>query len=419
MYKIWQTCLSKGWGGLEMVALETAQNLQEQGFQTKTLVLKNSELSRQFEKNDLEVLGIEPRTKLPWARLRLFRHMLRKEKPDLILVQHLSDLWLVVPGLIGFPEIRVIGFSHTFLGVSKKDPWHFFLYRRIYQLIALTHRHRENLSQNLPLPENKIRVLPNSVDVHKFNPHLRDEKIREHLGASESTVLIGVVSRLDPGKGLIEAVIAAENLKRSLLDFRLVFIGQETLHQPGMRKKLEEEIARRNLQKEVSLAGHFSDLPPVMASLDILLMPAPQETFGRVILEAMASGVPVVACRGGGVSDILRQGEDGLLVPSGDSLEMARALQSLILHPLRRRRLREMGLATVLRFYEKNQILSELGCLLRDGIRARSKDFFLIANSEERRAKSRGLFPSLLDLPSRNDLRWVSRDQKRPSNPHP
>ena len=364
--KILQTCLSKSWGGLEMVALETSKNLQLNGFQVTTLAIEGSELFRQLKSQNQATLGVHSRFKFAMSRFLTFRRYLRLEKPHIVLVQHLSDLWLVVPGLIGFSGIRVVGLSHTFLGVSKKDWGHSFLYKRLARLIALTPKHRENLLANLPLQSSQVRVIPNAVDLQKFNPIFRDEKIKQNLGASEETILIGVVSRLDRGKGLGEALQAAERLKDQGLPFRLVFIGQETKNEPGMRSWLLGQIHLKKLDECVALVGHFQELAPVMASLDLLLMPAPKETFGRVILEAMAAGVPVVACRGGGVSDIIRSGKDGLLVESGQGQEMSRALRHLILNPLQRRLLRKNALDSVRRFYEKNQILDEFSQLLRE-----------------------------------------------------
>jgi glycosyltransferase involved in cell wall biosynthesis len=110
----------------------------------------------------------------------------------------------------------------------------------------------------------------------------------------------------------------------------------------------------------VRLIGHRSDIDTIIASLDILLMPSPNETFGRVLIEAMASGVAIVASAGGGVPNIINNAENGLLVPPLNAEGMAKAIASYHKDPEMRRRLAHNGLVCASEIYDYRKLDQKL-----------------------------------------------------------
>lgn len=330
MKKVLQSCLSTGWGGLEMVALESAERLQAAGVDVLTACLPDTPLDQRLRERGLKTVHLPSRHPLSWSGRRRFRALFRDGGFDAVLIQRLSDLWLLNSSLKRHPELKVLGVSHTFVGVSKKDLLHRIQYARLNALIALTGLHRDNLLANLPIEAERLHVIPNAVDTERFHPSRRSESLRRDLGAKDDEVLIGVVSRLDRGKGLFEALEAAKILAAKKLPFHLCFIGKDTVDDPGTGAEMEKRIAELGLRERVTMAGHRTDIEAVTASLDLFLMPAPGETFGRVLIEAMASGVPLVATGGGGVPDIVHDGVEGLLVKPFDAPGMAAALERLI-----------------------------------------------------------------------------------------
>ena len=144
--------------------------------------------------------------------------------------------------------------------------------------------------------------------MNKFNlmRKKRRDPGRQYMKAPDE-MLIGVVSRLDVGKGLIETLGVAEKLR----EWKIQISDCHRRQRDGWRSRNERnpvkmKFANAILRDHVQLAGHRSDIEAVIASLDVLLMPSPAETFGRVLIEAMASGAAVVACKGGGVANIVR-----------------------------------------------------------------------------------------------------------------
>ena len=348
-----------------MVALESAQALSQRGHIVITACLPGSPLEAALNKAALVALPLPRKHKyFAWKALRGLRMEIEKHKPSAVLVQQLNDLWQVVPALRGHSKIRLIGLAHTFVGIDKKDLLHRWLYNRVDGLVALTELHRKNLMQHLPVPPERLLVLPNSIDTVKFNPTRASAAWRERWAGPDTELLVGVVSRLDRNKGLLESVAAAQCWRDWGLKIRMVIIGKETAGQPGAHEMLSAEIRKRSLESEVRLIGHHEDIATAIASLDVLLMPSPAETFGRVLIEAMACGVPVVASAGGGVPDIIRDGENGLLVPPLDSMAMAKAIRRYHDSPELRQRISEQGLRDAKNIYAADAVQSRLRDIL-------------------------------------------------------
>jgi D-inositol-3-phosphate glycosyltransferase len=351
-----QVCLSKSWGGLEMVALETAFRYSQRGIPCITACIADSRLQQELADKKLPYLTIRARKYFaPFGTLQL-RRILRKFQISRVLIQQLSDLWVLMPAVFGMPQVELIGVSHSFLQVDKKDFWHRRIYRRLNRLVCLTELQRKNLLQHLAIDETKISVVPNSVDLRRFFPERRKDSVRNSLGVEHNEVLIGVVSRLDRLKGQKEAVEAAALMKSWGLAFKLVLVGEDTINTPGTGCELRARVQEKNLQDQVIFAGFRSDIEAVVASLDILLVPSKAETFGRVLLEAMASRVPTIGTAAGGIPDIISNGHDGLLVPEGDIRLLAIAMQKLIADSQLRQTIATNGLQKAIQQYAMEEV---------------------------------------------------------------
>lgn len=352
-----QCCLSTAWGGLEMVVYETAVKMRNNGFSVTTICPPGSPLQNKLVEAGLPTVGVERKNKyVAFNVIRAIRKTLKAGNFSTVLVQQTNDLWQVVPALWGMKNIRLVCVSHSFLGISKKDFLHTLLYGRCNSVVALNENHRRNLIQRLPVKEDAVEVVVNTVDPDRFHPSKRSEAFRKEFLKSSNELLIGVVSRIDPGKGVMEAVHVAKKLRDWNLKFQLVFIGKETIGEEGFQERMESEIRKLNLRDCVQFAGHRSNVETVIASLDILLMPSPAETFGRVLIEAMASGVPIVASSGGGVSSIVRHHVDGILAKPLDIEEMAEGIRFFFDYPDKRKKIAENGIAAAHEFYDYRKV---------------------------------------------------------------
>ena len=176
---------------------------------------------------------------------------------------------------------------------------------------------------------NKIDIVYNGIDAGRFTgvSSERRAELRDSLGVPTGSRVVGLFSRISEWKGqhvLIDAIAELDGVYALLVGSAL-FADDERY-----QNALHERIRDLGLGDRVIMAGFRSDIPALMGSCDVVAhtSTAP-EPFGRVIVEAMLSGVPVVAANAGGVAEIIRHGENGLLSKPGDASELAGYLRQL------------------------------------------------------------------------------------------
>ena len=327
--ELMQVCLSRSWGGLEMAAFELAQDYNDRDHFVLTVCPRGSRLEEKLREHRLPCEAVDSKKYFSPSTTLQIRHLIKSIGIKTVVLHQLPDIWIVQPALIGMSEVKLLGFAHMFLSHSKKDFTHKFLYSRVNSIICLTRLQKENFLANLPIKEEQIVIIPNGVDTAKYTSRNRSEEVRKSLGGGDE-LLVGVIGRLDKLKGQVETVEAARILKDRGAKFKIVLVGEDTVNTGGTRSQLEKMIRDYDLSEQVILAGFRSDIPAVVASLDVLAMPSWAETFGRVLIEAMASRTPVIATSAGGVADIVENNVDGLLIPPRDPQALAFAIEKFI-----------------------------------------------------------------------------------------
>jgi glycosyltransferase involved in cell wall biosynthesis len=191
-------------------------------------------------------------------------------------------------------------------------------------------------------------VVPNGIDARRF-ADARPSLLRAELGLQADQVLIGAVGNVRPSKAYDVLLHACAALARNGNErFVCVIAGQPT---GVLYERLVALHAELELGDRVRFVGFRDDVPALMRSLDIYVSSSSVEGFSLTTIEAMASGVPVVATRSGGPQEIIEDGVDGLLVPVGAPERLADALRELIGDPERRRALATAARDAVTRRY--------------------------------------------------------------------
>jgi glycosyltransferase involved in cell wall biosynthesis len=176
------------------------------------------------------------------------------------------------------------------------------------------------------VPASLLSCEPNGVDATLFAPRpRRGGGLRRELGLDDATPVVGVVGRLSSEKGPNVALRAAMSLRTRCPAARWVFVGDGQ-----MRAELERTRASLQLDGVVHFVGVREDMPAVYNELDALLCSSHTEGMPLVLMEAMASALPVVASRVGGVPELVAHGESGWLVADGDFEDMAGCLAALL-----------------------------------------------------------------------------------------
>lgn len=208
-----------------------------------------------------------------------------------------------------------------------------------------------HMIKDFGVPRERIRLIPRGVDLEKFS-------YREPAATpTPKQYTIGIIGRITPIKGHVYLIRAISKVARLMPNIKVLIIGDGPVSKPKYRQELEMMVRRLSLSKHIHFLGERHDIPQQLTKLDLLVMPSiGEETFGRVIIEAQARGVPVIATRVGGIIDIIKDGENGILVPPKDWHSLSGAIISLLKDRSLRERLSKAGRANI----EKNFSLSRM-----------------------------------------------------------
>ena len=212
------------------------------------------------------------------------------------------------------------------------------------------------LTEKVSIPARKVATIPNGVDSVRFNGAGRSEA-RRRLGVSAEQVVVGTVGRLDPVKDQASLVKAFAALGPSRPAARLIIVGDGPC-----RVELTKLIGDLGLEGHAVLLGERQDVPELMAAMDVFVLPSIAEGMSNTVLEAMATGLPVVATKVGGNPELIEDGLTGRLVSPLDVSGLTDAIDGYLddghiraLHgkASRQRAVERFDLAVMARAYEK------------------------------------------------------------------
>ncbi|MFC1966173.1 glycosyltransferase family 4 protein [Chloroflexota bacterium] len=267
---------------------------------------------------------------------------LSKENFDII---HLHEPFMpmLCSAVLRFSNAVNIGTFHAWNG---KPGYNFgrpistiMLKRRLRNLdgkIAVSELAMEFASAHVP---GYYNIIPNGIDLEHFRPDV--SPIEEFCDGKQNILFVG---RLEPRKGVNYLLKAYLQVIQEIPNLRLIIAGPGT----RLRKRYERWIKRHSL-KDVIFIGYvpYAELPRYYKTADVFCAPALNfESFGIVLLEAMAVGTPIVATNIGGYARVITHGEDGLLVPPKDSKRLAQALVSLLKDKALRQQMGAKGILT-------------------------------------------------------------------------
>lgn len=218
---------------------------------------------------------------------------------------------------------------------ERLDRW---VHRRADRVVCVSAAQADKVRQ-AGVGESRIVVIRNAVGDESFAP--ADPRYGERLRAYFKTMprhIIGAVGRLSPEKGFDDFVRAAQSLIAQRHDVGFVLFGEGP-----MRGALEEQIERLGLRGRVVLAGFRGDVAKFLPHLDVLAISSHTEGLPTILLEAMASGVPVAATNVGGIAEALEDGRTGLLTPAKAPSRLSDALACILADDDKRRAMGEAG----------------------------------------------------------------------------
>ncbi len=303
-------------GGVETGTLDLAKYLVKHGH--KAVVISNGgEMVRELESFGAIHYQLPVHKKSIFTMVKTIPKLveiIEKEKIDIVHARSRVPAWIAYFACRKTNRV----FITTCHGYYKKHPFSFVMGwgRRVIVLSNVIARH---MIDDFGTPHERLRLIPRSVDLEKFKYTSPDKKRKEEFN-------VGIIGRLTPIKGHLHFVKAMAYVARAVPRLKIWIIGDAPASKEAYKEQVQVLVKRLGLWHCTQFLGNQRDIPSILANLDLLVLATTtHEAFGRVIIEAQACGVPVVATRVGGVIDIIEDQKTGILVPPSDPASIAEA----------------------------------------------------------------------------------------------
>jgi len=207
------------------------------------------------------------------------------------------------------------------------------------RVIAICRKTMEDCRIEFRIPQSKMSLVYNGVDIDKFNLQVEGSVVRDFYKLRDRPVML-YVGRSEIRKGLLLLLWSLQGILSEVSDARLIVVGANM-----PTESMNAFLSHLGIQENVIFAGKVREdlLPQYYSACDLVVLPSTYEGLPLVVLEAMASGKPVVASRVGGVPEAVENGKNGILFESGDVAEMAKSIVFLLRNGSIRRRMGASG----------------------------------------------------------------------------
>lgn len=350
-------------GGLENGVVNLINHMPADRYRHAVIALTEiTDFRHRIKRDDVQFIALnKPPGQTFWLFPRLFR-LFRQLQPAVVHSRNLAALEVQLPAWAAGVPVRIHGEHGRDVGDLDGSNATYQRVRRFYKpfvsyYLALSRDLAEYLDGIIRVPPDKVLQVYNGVDTQRFHAADAEFSAPGCPFDRSSHWLLGTVGRMQTVKdqptlarAFIRALEIAPDLRHRL---RLVMVGD------GPLRHRCEEILRENKASDLAwLPGERSDVPDVMRGLDCFVLPSLAEGISNTILEAMASGLPVIATAAGGNSDLVAAGETGEIIPAADPEAMAQAIVRFASNPDRARQMGRAGRQLVERKFSMNAMVS-------------------------------------------------------------
>lgn len=357
----------KNWGGKEQHIVELAQGLKKEGHSVLLATRDGAAIPGGVEKVSLPLRGAaDVKSIFSLARL------IRRRRADIIHAHNGREAWIAILAALAAGQGRVVVTRHAVLP-QKKGWLYAWAARRIAGVICVSEMTRRVFLNGNPYyqPE-RVKVVYNGIDLSRFQGG-DGRRLREQYGITAKDAVIGFIGKYDSSKGtevLIRAMAAAVARNSRI---KAIMAGKTQVGMEWYQQEMRRLIVELGMEDHVFLHGFTADIASVIDAIDIFTLPSTApESFGLVLLEAMAGGKPVITTSNGGQTEFVENNGNGLLVEAGSVEELTAAILALAADADKARRLGEKGKELVYkRFSLENMVKGTVNvfrsCLSRSG----------------------------------------------------
>ncbi len=325
-----------GMGGTEYGILKVIGGLPVESFEHRFCTTRGFDdaLVRDLHLQGKVFVAGELADKFEFLVLPLMRIM-KAYKPDIVHSRNWGAIEAIAAARLAGVPVALHSEHGYEVEMLEGLPWRRRILRRALYAMAdtvftVSNELRTYHAQQVRLPENKIRIIPNGVDTARFFPCANARRIsRQTLGIPADSFVVGTVGRLVPIKDHRTLLRAAEILAGRGFNIQVVIAGAG----PELQRLQQYVASSTFLARRASFPGACEDVPGLLNSFDAFVLPSLCEGMSNTLLEAMSSGLAVVATEVGGNPEVVQDAKSGLLFAPGDASALAARLESLAQNP--------------------------------------------------------------------------------------
>jgi glycosyltransferase involved in cell wall biosynthesis len=352
-WRILHTESSRGWGGQEVRVFVELEWMRARGHWVALAAHPDSAIARHAKEAGMRFYSLNThKVWLPFEIIRLAVWLLWN-RIDVVNTHSSNDGWLA--GLAARLAVRPILIRSRHIEVDYPNRfWSGLAFRFLPRHILTTsQRIADRLVAELDVSPERVTCISTGIDLTRFHPGVTGT-LRQELGLASDVALVGMISVLRSWKGHATFLDAgAELLENVSRPIHFIIAGDG----PG-RDELAAKIANAPWKSRVTLLGHRADVPNVLASLDVLVLPSfAHEGIPQIILQAQAMARAVVATTVGGIPEVVEDGVTGLLVPPRDPAALAEKIRTVLDDADLRKRLGQAARANI----EQHHSLDAMG----------------------------------------------------------
>jgi len=312
------------YGGLENGVVNIVNGMADSPFDHVVIALSEATEFADRLRDGISVHALKKRPGKDYgAYVRLYR-LLRRLRPDIVHTRNIGTMDCAFVAFLARVPVRIHG-EH---GWDVNDPdgtnpkYRFLrrvLHRFVHRIVTVSADLERWLIDTIGISSNKVQHICNGVDTERFRPGASGE------ASQGGDVIVGSVTRFSEIKDPLNLVEAFVELQQNGGCARLVMIGDGELHESALQR-----LRNAGIESLAWLPGSRDDIPELLRSMDVFVLGSLREGISNTILEAMASGLPIVASDTGGNGELVEDGVNGSLVPPGNCNELARAIRDYV-----------------------------------------------------------------------------------------
>jgi len=314
---------NRHWGGIESHADILASVLLGKGH--KVMISSWTDGSLTLKSADATIKTVKIRIKSSIDILAILKiiQLSMKENIDLIIAHHGKDFWPAALAAI-ISRVHIIFVRHQTIRLKKTTCW--LINTLVDKVVAVSNTVKDSLLK-AGVSKNKINVIHNSISLNRFDPLKIDaDEARKELGISGTDIVVGALGKLHRDKGVYDLLYATSSLVKKYPSVKLLFVGSGP-----EQHNIERETRKLSIHNNVIFTGLRIDVERMYAAMDLFVFPSKcVEGFGMVLIEAMAMKKPVIGSAIGGITEIVSNGINGILVPAGNVAALSEAIAGYI-----------------------------------------------------------------------------------------